>query len=152
MKRSLSVVFALVVLSNALLNLLSCTSIPPEAQLVDEKLRPCPDSPNCVSSEIENVPSQVEPLAFQGSPEIAWEKLKKTIQEMRGKIQKKEDRYLWATFTTRVLRFVDDMEFRLVADESIIHLRSGSRVGRSDLGVNRRRVETLRSKFNKGME
>jgi len=67
---------------------------------------------------------------------------------MGGKIQEEHDGYLWATFTSRVFRFVDDVEFRMVPSDGIIHVRSGSRVGYSDLGVNRKRVEKLRAGFD----
>jgi uncharacterized protein (DUF1499 family) len=67
---------------------------------------------------------------------------------MGGKIEEEQDGYLWTTFTTRVFRFDDDMEFRMVSSDGMIHVRSGSRVGYSDLGVNRRRVEKLRTLFN----
>jgi len=67
---------------------------------------------------------------------------------MGGKIEEEHDGYLWATFTSRVFRFVDDVEFRMVSTDGMIHMRSGSRKGYSDLGVNRRRVEKLRTLFN----
>jgi uncharacterized protein (DUF1499 family) len=67
---------------------------------------------------------------------------------MGGKIQEEHDGYLWTTFTSRLFRFVDDVEFRMVSTDGIIHVRSASRVGYSDLGVNRRRVEKLRTLFN----
>jgi uncharacterized protein (DUF1499 family) len=67
---------------------------------------------------------------------------------MGGKIEEEHDDYLWTTFTSRVFRFVDDVEFRMVSAAGKIHVRSGSRVGYSDLGVNRRRVEKLRALFN----
>jgi uncharacterized protein (DUF1499 family) len=67
---------------------------------------------------------------------------------MGGKIQEEHDGYLWTTFTSRLFRFVDDVEFRIVSSEGLIHVRSGSRMGYSDLGVNRRRVEKLRTIFN----
>ncbi|HVP80229.1 MAG TPA: DUF1499 domain-containing protein [Thermodesulfobacteriota bacterium] len=115
---------------------------------MEGKLRPCPSSPNCVSSENDRPSSRVEPLTFEGSPEKAWGDLKETIGEMGGKIQEEHDGYLWATFTSRVFRFVDDVEFRMVPSDGIIHVRSGSRVGYSDLGVNRKRVEKLRAVFS----
>ncbi len=67
---------------------------------------------------------------------------------MGGKIEEEHDGYLWATFASRLFRFVDDVEFRMVSIDGIIHVRSASRVGYSDLGVNRRRVERLRTLFN----
>jgi uncharacterized protein (DUF1499 family) len=101
-----------------------------------------------VSSESDSPSSRVEPLTFQGLPEKAWRDLKETIRELGGKIEEEHEGYLWTTFTSRVFRFVDDVEFRMVSTDGMIHVRSGSRVGYSDLGVNRRRVEKLRTLFN----
>ena len=136
------------VISGVLLTIISCASSPPKVELVAGKLRPCPSSPNCVSSESDRPSSRVEPLTFKGSPEKVWGDLKETVGEMGGKIQEEHDGYLWATFTSRVFRFVDDVEFRMVPSDGIIHVRSGSRVGYSDLGVNRKRVEKLRAVFS----
>jgi len=148
MNSIISVLIVLFVIQAVLLSVLSCASNPPKVQLVDGRLRACPKSPNCVSSESDDTSSRVEPLTFKGPPEKAWGDLKETIQELGGKIQEEHDGYLWATFTSRVFRFVDDVEFRMVSTDGIIHVRSGARVGYSDLGVNRRRVEKLRTIFN----
>ena len=148
MNTIISIVMVLFVISAGLLTILSCASNPPKEQLVDGKLRACSSSPNCVSSESDNASSRVEPLTFQSPPEKAWGDLKETIRQMGGKIQEEHDGYLWVTFTSRVFRFVDDVEFRMVSAEGVIHVRSGSRVGYSDLGVNRKRVEKLRTLFN----
>jgi uncharacterized protein (DUF1499 family) len=77
--------------------------------------------------------------------------LKEALVEMGAEIQKEGNGYLWATFTTRVFRFVDDMALRMEAARGVIHVRSASRVGYWDLGVNRKRVETLRVRFNAKM-
>ena len=148
MNSIISIAIILFVISPVLLTVLSCASNPPKVQLVDGRLRPCPESPNCVSSESDVASSRIEPLTFQGLPEKAWGDLKETIREMGGKVQEERDGYLWTTFTSRLFRFVDDVEFRMVPSDGTIHVRSGSRVGYSDLGVNRRRVERLRTLFN----
>ncbi len=150
MNTFVSLLIALFIILASFLTILSCASNPPKAQLVDGRLRTCPDSPNCVSSESDRASSRVEPLTFQGPPGKAWNDLKETIREMGGRIQEDRDGYLWATFTSRVFRFVDDVEFRMVSANGMIHVRSASRVGYSDLGVNRRRVEKLRTLFNQG--
>jgi uncharacterized protein (DUF1499 family) len=142
-----SILIVLFLILAVFLAVLSCASNPPKVQLVDGRLRACPKSPNCVSSEGDVTSSHVEPLTFQGPPEKAWSDLKETVREVGGKIQQEHDGYLWATFTSRFFRFVDDVEFRMVSSDRIIHVRSGSRVGYSDLGVNRRRVEKLRILF-----
>jgi uncharacterized protein (DUF1499 family) len=148
MSSIISIVIVVFVSLAVLLTVLSCASNPPKTQLVDGRLRPCPESPNCVSSESDSASSRIEPLTFKGPPEKAWGDLKETIRDMGGEIQEEHDGYLWTTFTSRLFRFVDDVEFRMVFTDGIIHVRSGSRVGYSDLGVNRRRVEKLRTLFN----
>lgn len=122
----------------------------PNVGLVGEQLRPCPGSPTCVSSEQEGTPSWIEPLAFKDEPETAWGRAGEAVRDIDGKVQEDSDDYLWATFTSRVFRFVDDLELRMDTDARVIHVRSGSRVGYSDLGVNRNRVEKLRTRFNEG--
>jgi uncharacterized protein (DUF1499 family) len=148
MNSIISILIALFVILAVLLTVLSCASNPPKEQLLDGKLRACPKSGNCVSSDGDKPSSRVDPLTFKGPPEKAWADLKETIREMGGKIQEEHDGYLWATFTSRVFRFVDDVEFRMASTDGMIHVRSASRVGYSDLGVNRRRVEKLRALFN----
>ena len=151
MSTNISILTILFVTSGLFLTILSCASNPPKAELVDGRLRACPKSPNCVSSESEVTSSRVEPISFKGLPEKAWGDLKETIREMGGAIQVEHEDYLWATFTSKVFRFVDDVEFRMVPPEGTIHVRSASRVGYSDFGVNRRRVEKIRTLFSRKM-
>jgi uncharacterized protein (DUF1499 family) len=141
-------VLVLVMLPCLLCMVVSCTGRPPEAPLVDGRLRPCPDRPNCVSSEEEKASARVAPLTFQGPPEAAWQALKEAIRDAGGQIRQEEEQYLRATFTSRVFHFVDDAEFRMVAADHLIHVRSAARLGYSDLGVNRKRVEKLRAVFH----
>ena len=119
----------------------------PSVGIVAGRLRPCSAKPNCVCSEDEDMRSYVEPLVIIESPQSDWEKAKRVIREMGGKIVREEDCYLWATFSTRIFRFIDDMELRLDEENKVIHVRSSSRVGYSDMGANRRRVEDLRLRF-----
>jgi uncharacterized protein (DUF1499 family) len=139
---------AAILVALALWATVSCASQRrPKAGMADGRLKPCPDSPNCVCSEDRGGRSSIEPLAFVGSPADAWSRAKQALQDMGGKIQEEKDGYLWATFTSRIFRFVDDLEVRMDAANQVIHVRSASRVGYSDLGVNRKRVEALRVKF-----
>jgi len=136
-----------------LFSIISCASqAPVTIGLRDGKLVPCPNTPNCVSSEHKGKRSEIEPLVFHGTPERAWEKLKAAIVSIGGDIEKDETTYLWATFRSKIFRFVDDVECRMDEKNKVIHLRSASRVGYSDMGVNRRRVEKIRSKFYKDKE
>ncbi len=92
--------------------------------------------------------SRVEPLAFTGDPQSAWKKAREAVLDIGGNIEKETDGYLWATFTSRLFRFVDDLELRMDKMSHNIHVRTASRVGYSDLGVNRERVQNLRKSFN----
>ena len=118
-----------------------------ETGLLNGKLRPCPGTPNCVVSENSGKDSYIEPLTFSGEPGAAWEHAKEALTGLGGRIEKDTGDYLWATFRSRVWRFVDDTELRLDAAGKVIHVRSASRVGKGDLGVNRKRVERLRDLF-----
>jgi uncharacterized protein (DUF1499 family) len=121
-------------------------------QLVNGKLRPCPGTPNCVSSESDNPIFNIAPIAFSGSPDQAWATLKLVVSEQGGAVQDEGKEYLWSTFTVPVFGFIDDVEFRLSTAEGVIHVRSASRLGISDLGVNRGRVEQLRTAFQKALD
>ncbi len=107
---------------------------------------PCPNSPNCVSSQSSDPDHRVEPLTYNSSPELAFQQLKTTIQSLaRTKIVTETENYLHAEFASALMGFVDDVEFYLNQDNHAIEVRSASRLGESDLGVNRKRVESIRT-------
>jgi len=115
----------------------------------DGKLAPCPTTPNCVSSQSLDPKHQIEPFTYTSSPTEALAKLKTVIQAMpRTKIVAETDNYLYAEFTSAIMGFVDDVEFSVDEVAKVIHVRSASRLGQSDLGVNRKRVESIRAKLN----
>jgi uncharacterized protein (DUF1499 family) len=104
----------------------------------------CPGSPNCVSSDAQG-DRAIAPLRIRGEPQAAWQAVEKTLQRTeRVRIVAREADYLRAEFTTRWMRYVDDVELELRAQQRIIAVRSASRVGYWDLGANRRRIEALR--------
>lgn len=114
---------------------------------IDEqgRLTPCPASPNCVSSDAADAAHRIEPLAVAGDPEAAWQALLQRLeQDPAYTIVDRHDDYVHAEARTRWLRFVDDVEFHLRPDQGVIAMRSASRLGYSDLGANRRRLEALR--------
>lgn len=114
----------------------------------DGRLAPCPNTPNCVSSQSADTVHKIEPLTYKSSSEEAFAKLKQAIASLpRTKIITQSPNYLYAEFTSTIMRFVDDVEFYLDADTKVIHVRSASRLGQSDLGVNRKRIETIRAKL-----
>jgi len=133
-----------------LLYLAGCSSQAPSSLGVhDGRLAPCPGTPNCVGSEYPDSPGWIAPLTFTDSPPQAWARLQDSVQAQGGKIETRTDAYLWATYRSRLFRFIDDVEFRLDSDAQRIQVRSASRLGYSDLGVNRERIETLRSAFTR---
>jgi uncharacterized protein (DUF1499 family) len=114
----------------------------------DGKLAPCPGTPNCVCSQEPRPRHAIEPLAFEGDPADAWARLREIVTGWpRTIVLSSTDTYLRAECKTFVFRFTDDVEFLLDRDAGVIHVRSASRAGRSDLGVNRRRVEAIREAF-----
>jgi len=111
----------------------------------DGRLAPCPDKPNCVSS-LAPADDQRHYIAPLNADDNAWLRLNLLLtQTPRMEIIQKEGNYLRAEATTRVMGFVDDLEFLYHPEQSTIHVRSASRLGHSDLGANRRRLESLRS-------
>ena len=111
----------------------------------DGRLSPCPASPNCVCSQDHDAVHQIEPLRFVGAPRDAWQRLATVLTQLpRTRIVTNDSTYLHVEFTTPLLRFVDDVEFLLDETAAVIHVRSASRVGHSDLGANRTRIEIIR--------
>lgn len=121
----------------------------PELGLHNGQLRPCPATPNCVCSEHQGDSAYVEPLVYTTWPEQAWEKIKRVIAETGGTVITEETDYLRVEYQTPLVRYIDDVEFRHDKNKRQIHVRSASRVGKSDMGANRKRVEKIRIAFNK---
>ncbi len=116
--------------------------------VVENHLQACPDSPNCVSSQSLDSEHTIAPIQFEGNNRRAIQALKHAIDDSeRAEVIKASDNYIYAEFTSKLMGFVDDLEFYINESESSIEVRSASRMGESDLGVNRQRVETLRQKF-----
>ena len=124
--------------------------VPDNLGLKNQMLSQCPGTPNCVSSQEKNSKKRIQPIIIEDSIEQAKERIYKVINSMRGtRIITQEDLYWHVEFTTQLFRFIDDVEFYFDGSQSLIHVRSASRRGYWDLGVNRRRMETIRSKFEK---
>ena len=119
-----------------------------EMKATNDRLSPCPESPNCVSSLNEDKSHYVEPLIYMGTLEEAREKLISVINSMkRTEIVTAQMNYIHATFKSALFGFVDDVEFVFDDQRKVIDVRSASRTGYSDLGVNRKRVEEIRRRF-----
>ena len=121
----------------------------PATGVVNGRLLPCPAAPNCVCSQDSDGEHQIAPIPYKGEGSAALARMKSVIlAESRTKIVEEKPGYLHAVFTSLVFRFQDDVE--VLTDESakVLQIRSASRVGHSDLGVNRKRMERLRERFS----
>ena len=109
------------------------------------RLAPCPGAPNCVSSLAPEKRHFIEPLRFVGRPEAAYRALVGILKKIpRARIVAKEKDYLHAEFRSGGFGFVDDVEFLFQSEPPVIHVRSASRKGYFDFGVNRKRIESIR--------
>jgi uncharacterized protein (DUF1499 family) len=116
---------------------------PQKIGLNDGKLKPCPDSPNCVSSR-DDGDHRIEPLKINTTQSRNQDRIVAFFKnEYDASIIQRSDTYLRMTVST-TLGFVDDLEFRYRPENDVVHVRSASRLGHSDLGVNRQRIENLR--------
>ena len=105
-------------------------------------------SPNAVSSQASGGYHQIAPLTYQGTPEQAMKALRTIIEGTPNtRIVETRPDYLYAEYTSTLIGFVDDVEFYFPPNAKIIHVRSASRLGHSDLGVNRKRVESIRARL-----
>jgi uncharacterized protein (DUF1499 family) len=117
-------------------------------QASEKQLPACPSSPNCVSSQATDADHAIAPFKIVGNVEEAWTALKKAlISQSRTVITDETGNALHAQATSLVFRFVDDIDAILDTDARLIHIRSASRTGYGDFGVNRKRVEMLRSQL-----
>ena len=110
----------------------------------DARLAPCKRSPNCVSSQADPADREhyISPIAYRGS----MQELRRAVESMaRATVITAERNYLYAEYRTKLMRYVDDLELYYDERAGLVHVRSASRLGRRDFGVNRKRVEALRS-------
>ena len=134
--------------------LVSCAGKrPSNLGVSNSELPPCPSSPNCVSSDARDSSHKVPPLQFDVLPTEAWRVARELVSELpRTQIVSETSGYLHAECRSALFGFVDDLELHLRPSEGAIAVRSASRLGYSDFGVNRRRVEVLRaSLISRGM-
>ena len=116
--------------------------------VAEKQLLSCPSSPNCVSSQATDTEHFIAPFKITGNTDEAWAALKKAlITQSRTVVTNETDYTLHAQATSLMFRFVDDIDAILDTDARSIHIRSASRTGYGDFGVNRKRVEMLRSQL-----
>jgi len=130
-------------------------SAPDNLGLREGKLKPPSKTPNSVSSQADLWPdhpqaeyARVAPFALVGDGPATLARLKAIVQATPGAaVVKAEGDYLYATFTTRLMKYTDDVEFWFDPAQRVVHVRSASRLGRKDMGVNRARVEAIRAQL-----
>ena len=131
--------------------LTGCAGTMPKLGINNGLLTPCPNKPNCVSSQASDKQHSIEPIQFTGTPQDTQDRLLQILRGLkRTEIILVQEDYIRAEFTSAIFRFVDDVEFYFPATNTatiIVHFRSASRIGHSDLGANRKRIELIRDKF-----
>ncbi len=136
-----------------LIFLTGCVGAVPDLGINNGELAPCPKTPNCVNSQAVGEKQYIQPLRYTGTQEDARVRLLQILgSQRRAKILTAQENYIRAEFTSALFRFVDDVEFYFPKEKSgktVIHIRSASRIGYSDLGANRKRIERIRSEFIK---
>ena len=117
-------------------------------------LAPCPDKPNCVCSEYkEDIQHFIAPITISSKKlPRAMEHIKISIKSLGGQIQTENNAYLAATFSSSFFGFIDDVEFRIDAENQLVHIRSAARSGHSDFGVNKKRVNNLKTILNQQLD
>lgn len=141
---------ARIILGLAICGLLPACSARPERAMAFSMFAPCPDSPNCVSSDARDSRHAIAPFVAKGSAEKIWPQIRAAILEQpRTRLVAEESNYLHAECRSAVLKFADDLELQLRPEKNLLAVRSASRSGYYDFGVNRRRVEKLRTLLQK---
>ena len=119
---------------------------PDNIGVVDGRLAPPKRTPNCVSSQADPADREhyIAPIAFRGD----FSQVQAAVAAMRGAtVIAREGNYLYAEYRTPLMRYVDDVELLYDPQAGVVHVRSASRLGRRDFGVNRKRIEALRSRI-----
>lgn len=147
----MNIQIAVVLISITLL--FGCSSTKPLLGINEGKLAPCPSTPNCLNSQVSGDDThQIDSIVYPGTLSEAHTALVQILEsEDHAKTIESESNYIHVEYTSTFFQFVDDVEFYLVEerpDKTQIHIRSASRIGRSDFGVNRTRIERIRGKFN----
>ena len=151
------IIIALVIIAGLLAGQLGLLKGTPPADLGvhDGKLKPPSKTPNSVSSQASLYPdhpqrdyADIAPFAVSDQLDVAMDTIARIVEDMEGaKIVAREPGYLYVQFTTRLMKYVDDAEFWFDPVARVIHVRSASRLGSSDLGVNRKRIEFIRQQL-----
>jgi uncharacterized protein (DUF1499 family) len=121
---------------------------PDNLGLQNGRLAPCPDSPNCVSTQAERSLHLIEPILYEAETAVVHQRLLRILDEMpRSTIIRTEPTYIHAEFRSPTWGFIDDVEFYFDEANRLIHFRSAARLGYGDRGVNRARMEEIRERM-----
>jgi len=138
-----------IILLLIVLIIVSCSSGPKKIGMRGRFFQACPGTPNCVSSMDKRRNHYVAPINYTISNEDAFKRLIVVLNSMnKVTVLKQTPTYVYVVFRTPLMNFKDDVEFYLPSFSKIIHIRSASRIGFSDMGANRKRVELIRKRFN----
>lgn len=112
--------------------------------MTSHQLKECPDSPNCVSTQTEQKSKKMDPITFALGPEEVKKIIKNVVESFpRTALESESTHYLHFTFKSRIFGFTDDVEFVLDPKDKLVHFRSASRTGYSDMGVNKERMTEI---------
>jgi uncharacterized protein (DUF1499 family) len=126
-------------------------STPTNLGITDGKLATCLTTSNCVSSQATDPQHYIAPIPYKSSTPEAYTQVKQLLEsQKRTQIITQTDNYIYATATSHLMGFVDDVEFYFNPETKLIDVRSASRIGESDLGVNRQRIEQIRAEIIQG--
>jgi uncharacterized protein (DUF1499 family) len=107
----------------------------------DPQLKECPDSPNCVSTQTQQKDKKMDPIPFELDPQEVKKVIKDVVEDLpRTELQSESTHYLHYTFKSKIFGFTDDVEFLIDPEQKLIHYRSASQTGYSDMGVNKKRM------------
>jgi len=113
--------------------------------LVDSRLSPCSNKPNCICTEYPNQKSHyTSAISYD---ELILDNIIEAVKSTGGSISTNQDNYIAATYTSSLFKYVDDFELRIDNKNKLIHIRSASRVGHSDMGANLKRIENFKATF-----
>lgn len=140
--------FQAIILFLALINNACTGTRPDDLGIQNNGFKNCPDKPNCVSSFANTEEHKIAPLQVGSDIAAAKTAVKAAVETMgNGKLINETENYLYFEFTSSLMKYVDDVEIYFTGADGLAHVRSASRLGYSDMGANRKRIEMIRGKL-----
>jgi uncharacterized protein (DUF1499 family) len=119
----------------------------------DPQLKECPESPNCVSTRTQQESKKMDPIPFELDPKEVKKIIKNAVESLPStELQRESIHYLHYTFKSKIFGFIDDVELLIDAEQKLIHFRSASRTGYSDMGVNKKRMTEIAKAIKQAMK